>query len=130
MSTCLAVGAALLMLAAPDFTLSWEHSVEHTGWRESWRVEGDALHLTRAEVQGSGAGMEPGPEARLVDGWWVSEADLTVPALTLAASGATAGGWQLCAGGTCHEIGAEAGAPITLSPCAEGHSADAGAVAE
>ncbi|WP_102109008.1 DUF1850 domain-containing protein [Oceaniglobus roseus] len=106
------------MLAAPDFTLSWTHSVERIEWRETWHVVPDALRLSRAEVRGSGAGMEPGPDARLEDGWWVSEPDLTVPALTLAASGATGGGWRLCADGRCRELGAQPGAPVVITPCA------------
>lgn len=115
--TCLAVGATLLTLAAPAFTLSWTHSVERVDWQEEWRVEAEALVLTRARVRGSGAGMEPGEGARLVDGWWDWPADLRVPSLALAASGATGAGWRLCSGGACHIIGAEATAPIVLAPC-------------
>lgn len=115
--TCLAVGAALLTLAAPGFTLSWTHSVERVDWQEDWRVEGAALVLERARVRGSGAGMEPGEGAVLQDGWWTWPAALQVPALTLAASGATASGWRLCSGGACREIGAESAAPLTLKPC-------------
>ena len=128
--TCLAVGVATLMLAAPEFTLSWQHSVERTGWQETWQVAAETLHLSQAKVQGSGAGMEPGPDAVLSDGWWVSEADLTVPALTLAASGATGGGWRLCADGTCRELGSTSTAPITVAPCAKRRSAAGDGMAE
>lgn len=115
--TCLAVGATLLTLAEPVFTLSWTHSVEHVDWQEDWRVEGPSLSLEHARVRGSGAGMEPGEGAVLSDGWWEWPADQRVPSLTLAASGATGQGWQLCSGGDCLEIGADAGAPVTLAPC-------------
>ena len=115
--TCLAVGATLLTLTGPGFTLSWTHSVERVEWREDWRVAGASLMLERARIRGSGAGMEPGEGAILEDGWWVWPVDLRAPSLTLAASGATAGGWRLCSGGTCREIGAESGAPLTLKPC-------------
>ena len=118
MSACLLIGATTLMLSSPEFELSWRHSVEKTEWRESWVIASGALHLTEAAVKGSGAGMDPGPGARLEDGWWVWVPDLPpVPGLTLAASGSTGGGWRLCDGATCHEIGAGPGAPITLSPC-------------
>lgn len=127
---CLSVGMATLMLATPQFTLSWEHSVERTGWRETWQVASDGLRLSRAEIRGSGAGMEPGPDARLSNGWWVSEPDLVVPALTLAASGATGGGWHFCADGNCRDIGTEAAAPVTIAPCAMSHSAAMSGVAE
>ena len=76
--------------------------------------------LVTARIRGSGAGMEPGDGAKLVDGWWEWPGALTVPSLTLAASGATGGGWTLCADGTCRDIGEEAGAPITLRPCPAG----------
>ncbi len=115
--TCLAVGATLLALAAPGFTLSWTHSVEHVDWQEDWRVEGSALVLERARVRGSGAGMEPGDGATLEDGWWTWPARLRTPALVLAASGATGKGWTLCSGDACHSIGAESATPVTLAPC-------------
>ncbi len=117
-AACLLVGATALTLSSGGFDLSWRHSVEKTEWRESWVVEGDALRLTEAAVKGSGAGMDPGPGARLEDGWWIWTPDLPpVPALTLAASGATGGGWSLCDGETCLEIGAAAGDAIRLAPC-------------
>ncbi len=111
------IGATTLALASGGFTLDWTHSVEHVGWREHWRVVGDQLTLTRAAVRGSGAGMEPGDDARLVDGWWVWSPGTVVPELRLAASGATGAGWRLCADGRCHEIGAAASEPLRLAPC-------------
>ncbi|WP_299839490.1 DUF1850 domain-containing protein [uncultured Jannaschia sp.] len=111
------LGATLLHLAAPDFTLRWTHSVERTEWVERWTVAGDHLTLRSAAVRGSGAGMEPGPDAVLRDGWWVSPGGLDVPALHLAASGATTGGWTLCADGTCRELGAVPGGPLRIAPC-------------
>lgn len=118
MSACLMVGAAILTLAGPDFRLEWTHSVEHLTWREHWRIEGGALHLRRAAVKGSGAGMEPGPGAVLSDGWWVWVPDLPPqPGLLLAASGATDGGWSICDGSECHTVGARPGTPLALRPC-------------
>lgn len=119
MTTCLMVGASMLALASPEFTLDWQHSVEKTRWRETWLVSADHLQLTKAAVKGSGAGMEPGPEARLQDGWWVWEPVLApLQQLLLATSGATGGGWQLCSGGVCHDI-PETGGTITLRPCTD-----------
>ncbi|WP_347310322.1 DUF1850 domain-containing protein [Defluviimonas sp. SAOS-178_SWC] len=115
---CLLVGATMLTLASGSFDLTWRHSVEKTEWRESWRIEGRTLRLTEAAVKGSGAGMDPGPGARLEDGWWIWTPDLPpVPDLTLAASGATGGGWRLCDADTCHEIGERPGTAIRLAPC-------------
>lgn len=119
MSSCLMVGASLLALTSPDFTLQWQHSVEKIRWREGWHVAADGLQLTEAAVKGSGAGMEPGDGARLQDGWWVWQPQLPqMPSLTLATSGATDGGWLLCSGAICHDI-RETGATIVLRPCTE-----------
>lgn len=114
---CLLAGATVLHLAAPVFTLSWTHSVERVEWRETWEVGDERLTLLSSAVKGSGAGMEPGPDARFEDGWWISPGGLAVESLRLAASGATEGGWALCSGGACHVLGAEPGAALSLFPC-------------
>lgn len=112
------VGAVALTLASPAFSLHWTHSVEKVEWVEQWFVEEMGLRLTEARIKGSGAGMEPGPDAALRDGWWVWRPDTTVPELRLAASGATNAGWRLCTDGVCREIGAHPGEPIVILPCA------------
>ena len=117
MSLCIA-GAATLRLAVAAFTLAWTHSVEHVRWEEDWQVGPAGLQIVAARVRGSGAGMEPGEDARLVDGWWTWRPQLPPqPQVLLAASGATGGGWTLCGGGQCHELGAAAGPAIRLAPC-------------
>ena len=116
-SLCVA-GAASLHLAVAAFTLGWTHSVERLRWEEDWAVTPAGLVLVEARVQGSGAGMEPDPDARLVEGWWRwRPARPPQPALVLAASGATGGGWTLCAAGECRTLGAAAGEPVHLSAC-------------
>jgi len=116
--SCLLAGAAMIALSGGSFSLHWTHSVERIEWREEWSITQDGLTLTRAAVKGSGAGMEPGPDARPEDGWWVWQPDLPPqPELLLAASGATLSGWTLCSGGRCVEVGAEPGVPIRLRPC-------------
>lgn len=116
MTACLLAGTLALAVQG-GFTLSWTHSVERIEWRENWQVRAGRLHLTEARVRGSGAGMEPGEGAVERDGWWIWHPGLSVPSVTLAASGATTGGWSLCADDGCHELGAHAGAPLTLRPC-------------
>ena len=111
------VGATVLQLATGTFSLHWTHSVEHVTWQEDWSVTTDRLRLVQSRLKGSGAGMEPGPDAVLKESWWVSAGDLEVPALMLAASGATQGGWTLCADGICQVIGAVSGAPVKVAPC-------------
>lgn len=118
MTACLAVAGTLLALQTGTFSLSWQHSVEKTEWREDWAVTDADLDLVDARVRGSGAGMEPPEGSRLVDGWWVYQPALApVPRLVLAASGATGSGWTLCADGACREIGRDASEPLVLEPC-------------
>ena len=117
MSLCVA-GAAALRLAVTAFTLTWTHSVERVLWEEDWTVGPAGLTLVEARVKGSGAGMEPAPEARLAGGWWRWRPDRgAAREMMLAASGATGGGWTLCADGTCRVLGASAGEPVRLYPC-------------
>ena len=52
------------------FTLAWMHSVEKIRWEEQWEIEGKSLHVTSASVRGSGAGMEPPPDAVFKEGAW------------------------------------------------------------
>lgn len=118
MSGCLLAGLLTLVLSGPDFRLEWVHSVEHTAWREQWRISEGQLLLLRAAVKGSGAGMEPGPDAVLEDGWWVwTPRLLPQRQILLAASGATGQGWRLCDDRHCHMLGQNADAPIRLRPC-------------
>lgn len=117
MTACLLVGTMVFALAVPTFTLRWTHSVERTVWAEEWKIDGQALHLMTARVKGSGAGMEPGADARLEDGWWVWSPGTTVPELHLAASGATGAGWEFCADGQCQSLGVTASAPLLIAPC-------------
>ncbi|WBU57832.1 DUF1850 domain-containing protein [Paracoccus sediminicola] len=120
MSSCLMIGAVALALSGDRFTLEWTHSVEKIEWREEWIVNRRGLRLLKAWVKGSGAGMEPGPNAVRDGDWWVWRPNLPPqPELVLAASGATPSAWLLCDGDDCREIGAEPGEAITLRPCPE-----------
>lgn len=118
MSLCLLTAGKTLVLAVSTFTLTWTHSVEKVEWRERYGIAGDGLVLQEAAVKGSGAGMEPGADAVLRDGWWVWQPERApLPSLVLAASGATAGGWRLCHADGCLTLSAEAGPAVTLKPC-------------
>lgn len=66
----LLAGSLRTTLPTQQFTLAWMHSVERTRWEERYRVAGSDLVLERARVQGSGAGMDPAPGAKLDGGWW------------------------------------------------------------
>jgi len=60
---CISVGAQLVRLPVTAFTLQWRHTVEKVLWEEDYLVAGDWLLLSRARILGSGAGMEPPPDA-------------------------------------------------------------------
>jgi hypothetical protein len=104
LSLCLASAGVVKMLSIATFTLVWTHSVEKVDWQEDWRVTPGGLELVQARVKGSGAGMEPSPEARLVDGWFTwRPARAAMPEVLLGNSGA-AGEWRLCADGHCRKL--------------------------
>ena len=115
MSLCLASAGAVKMLSVAAFTLAWTHSIEKVDWQEDWRVTPQGLELVQARVKGSGAGMEPPPEARLVDGWfqWRPER-APMPEVALAASGA-AGEWRLCHDGHCQTLSEILGHPVGVN---------------
>ncbi|KKX28326.1 DUF1850 domain-containing protein [Rhizobium sp. LC145] len=118
MSLCILAAGKVTSLAVSLFTLSWTHSVQKTEWRESWEATPAGLELRQASIKGSGAGMEPGTDAILRDGWWIWKPKLPPqPRLALAASGAIVGGWRLCHEGGCMELGTTAGEEIILNSC-------------
>jgi hypothetical protein len=122
-AVCLLVAGALRATLPVDaFTLAWQHSVEHTRWEEDYRVAPDALILTESRVQGFGAGMEPAPDAKLIDGAWRWRPALpALPALRLTSS-PYAGDYTLCAQGRCRGLrelvpDLDVGV-VTVAPCA------------
>ncbi len=121
-AVCLLVaGAIVATLPDRTFTLAWTHSVEKTRWSERYRVEGNALRLTEASVEGSGAGMEPAPDAALRDGVWQWRTDQSVTELVLRRS-PFAPDYTICSAGACRELGALVGprtddAIVIVRPC-------------
>jgi len=89
MSLCVVIaGKSAACLAGLLFSLSWTHSVEKTEWVEHWQLKDEQLVLKETFVKGSGAGIDPAPNAVLENGWyrWAPESPLTVPAISLANS--------------------------------------------
>ena len=106
-----------LVLAVSEFTLDWQHSVARTIWWERWQVSAAGLFPVEARVSGPGAGMEPPPDAHLMeDGWHWTPRVPPQREVILATSGKTGGGWRLCANGTCFDL-PETGRPVRLSLC-------------
>lgn len=116
-------GPPLARLPVTTFTLSWTHSVERVRWQEAWSIGNDhLLHAGLARISGSGAGMEPPDDARLIDGHWVyTPAIGPLDALTLANSTNTPPHRICVAGGVCDSLDALAPAardqPVRLYPC-------------
>ena len=112
LSLCLISAGVTKTLALAAFTLVWTHSVEKIDWQEDWRVTSQGLELVEARVKGSGAGMEPPPEARLVDGWFQWQPKRApMPEVILGNSG-LAGEWRLCSGGNCRTLSTILGHPV------------------
>lgn len=118
MSLCLAAAGLAVEIAVSSFTLSWTHTIEHTEWRESWRVTPAGLVVEEARIETSGAGMEPPPDARLKDGFYVWRPQVPPLPEVVLRRAKEAGDWTLCAEGECRTLGAWLGAdadPVTLS---------------
>jgi hypothetical protein len=121
MALCITGGALAAHLAINAFTLSWMHTIEKVPWEEQWRVEPTQLLLTQARIKGSGAGMEPPPDAKLDHGWYVWQpANGARDQIVLRLSGI--GTWTFCAENIpCAPLQSVLGGdadPITLKPCA------------
>lgn len=120
MPICLAQGAKLAVIAAQAFTLSWTHTVEKTGWEEDWRLDNGKLILHTARIKGSGAGMEPPDDARLIDGWWqYHPRGVHLNEVRLANHGGVAGAWHICVAGDCRALPAGPDSPpeYVIKPC-------------
>ena len=120
-AACLLVAGALrAVVPAHEFTVAWMHSVEKIRWEERYRVEGDTLRLVEARIQGSGAGIDPPPNAQLHDGWWSWRPSIApLPALRLTLSSYTKD-YDLCWRGRCQKL-------QTLVAAAAGPDAQPGA---
>lgn len=117
---CLVAGSVIAPLMAGAITLAWTHSFEKIVWEEDWRSGPAGLELVEARVRGSGAGMEPPPEAKLVNGVWSWKPNLPPQAqVAMRRSGATAD-WRICLSGLCRPMGAYVPAeadPIVMKVC-------------
>ncbi len=101
---CLVAGSMIAPLMAGAITLAWMHSVEKIVWEEDWRSGPAGLELAEARVRGSGAGMEPPPEAKLLNGVWSWKPNLPPQAqVIMRRSGATAD-WRICMAGQCRPM--------------------------
>ncbi|WP_296494598.1 DUF1850 domain-containing protein [Rhodoferax sp.] len=112
---CLSLAAALqgtpvVFVPVTEFTLAWTHSIEKVRWEEDYAVRFDAvlgqpvLHAVQARVRGSGAGMEPPPDAVLRQGWYrYTPVTKVPPELRLTRSEFTPD-YELCVPGRCQPM--------------------------
>jgi hypothetical protein len=104
LSLCLASVGALKTLSIAAFTLAWMHSIEKVEWQEDWRITPKGLELVQARVKGSGAGMEPPSDARLIDGWFQWQPKRAPMAEVMLGNSGAAGEWRLCSDGRCRTL--------------------------
>ncbi|GGC87533.1 DUF1850 domain-containing protein [Chelatococcus reniformis] len=123
-SLCLLAGGVIVRLGVEAATLAWSHSVEKILWEEDWRATPAGLVLDQARVRGSGAGMEPPPDARLSNDVWSWRPTLApLPQVVMRRSGATAD-WRICARGACRVVGdlvPRDADPVLLEACGDAH---------
>lgn len=118
---CLVAGLLLAPLGEA-VTLQWHHSVQKTLWQEDYRRENGAVVLVEARVRGTGAGMDPPPEATYREGAWHYRPALhRFPAVELRHSPYVAP-YEVCVGGHCHPLnqwlpGLADDSVVRLSPC-------------
>ena len=100
-AVCFAAGALAAMLPLSHFTLAWNHSIEKVRWEEDWRVVAGKLVIDEARIVGTGAGMEPPADAKLVNGVWHYKPNVApLSHVNLAHSPFTAG-YEVCAAERC-----------------------------
>lgn len=118
---CLAAGLLLAPLGEA-VTLRWTHSVQLIIWEEDYRLVDGAMRLSSARVRGTGAGMEPPPDAVLHDGAWHYTPPLPLlPEVQLRHSPHVAP-YIVCVAGQCRPVsdwlpGLPTEAVLTLRPC-------------
>lgn len=120
MMICLMALGLVVPLHTDALTLRWTHSVEKTRWEEDWVLAREGLSMREARVAGSGAGMEPPPEARLEGGVWRWRPRMLAQAqIVLRRSGATED-WTLCTTRGCanmDQLLPPAADPVTMRAC-------------
>jgi hypothetical protein len=120
---CLAAAGLVISLPLQSFTLAWNHSIEKQRWEEDYRVAAGRLELTEARIRGTGAGMEPPPDAWLRNGVWHYRPPLPPQErIRLTRSGFVAD-YEFCADGACRPLGtivAPEAETVDLFACEEG----------
>ena len=122
MEFCLLAAGATVRLGTVALTLAWTHSIEKTRWEEDYRATAAGIVVTQDRIQGTGAGMEPPPDAVFDGQWWRYDPHTPpMPQVILRRSGMTVSDWQVCINGACRTMGSylpdPAADPVTLTTC-------------
>lgn len=119
---CLTAGMIAATLPLQAMTLAWTHSIEKIRWEEDYRVADNRLILTEARILGSGAGMEPPGDARLVNGVWHYRPALPPLERLRLTQSPYAKPYEICSAGRCRSLaellpGMAATAVVEVTPC-------------
>lgn len=117
---CLLAAGVTVHLHTAALTLAWTHSVEKIRWEEDYRATPAGLVVTEDRLQGTGAGMEPPPDATFDGEWWRYRPKIGAqPEVALRRSGTTVSDWDVCIAGTCKPMRVYIGKadPVTMKPC-------------
>ncbi len=124
MQFCLLAAGALIHLHTAALTLGWTHSVEKIRWEEDYKLTKAGIVVTQDRLQGTGAGMEPPPDATFDGKWFRYRPKLPPqPQIILRRSGMTVSDWSVCIKGRCKPMAAympkghKNADPVTLKPC-------------
>ena len=118
MSLCVASSLKIASYAVSLFTLTWSHSVEKVQWQEDWKIVNNKFEIVEARIKGSGAGMEPPEDSKLVNGWWVYKPkNIKQNEIILATSNTNIENWKLCLMGECFELPNNKNNPLKLYVC-------------
>lgn len=120
---CLAAAGVTVHLHTAALTLGWTHSIEKIRWEEDWRATPAGLVVTQDRIQGTGAGMEPPPDATFDGKWWRYDPKTPpMPQVILRRSGMTVSDWDVCIKGACKPMGSylpKGADPVTIKECEE-----------
>jgi hypothetical protein len=117
---CLLAAGATIRLGVAALTLAWTHSVEKVRWEEDYRATPAGLVVVEDRLQGTGAGMEPPPDATFDGTWWRYSPKLAaLPQVVLRRSGMTVSDWDVCIKGACKPMGDYVGNadPVIMKVC-------------
>jgi hypothetical protein len=122
MQFCLLAMGATIKLGTMALTLGWTHSVEKIRWEEDYRLTPAGIVVTQDRLQGTGAGMEPPPDATFDGKWWRYDPHMKpLPQVVLRRSGMTVSDWDVCIEGVCKPMGTylpdKKADPVTLTTC-------------